>query len=114
MYFSGVTFGFDMTPEAALAKLAYVLSKTEWDTETKREMMQINLRGELTDNQPPSMKQWNPAEIVSQTMSLNSQEGARELSNILFPAMLCAAVVAQDTIKLDLLKGYVRKVQINL
>ncbi|KAJ9597265.1 hypothetical protein L9F63_011869 [Diploptera punctata] len=44
----GVIPGSDMTPEAALTKLSYVLSKTEWDIETKRKMMQQNLRGELT------------------------------------------------------------------
>jgi len=44
----GVTSGSDMTPEAALTKLAYVLSKSEWDVGTKRQMMQRCLRGELT------------------------------------------------------------------
>lgn len=44
----GVTAGSDMTPEAALTKLAYVLSKSEWDVNTKRQMMQSCLRGELT------------------------------------------------------------------
>ncbi|XP_076045663.1 L-asparaginase-like [Oratosquilla oratoria] len=32
---SGVLPGLDMTPEAALSKLAYVISKKEWDRETK-------------------------------------------------------------------------------
>ena len=45
---AGVTSGSDMTPEAALTKLAYVLSKSEWDVSTKRQMMQSCLRGELT------------------------------------------------------------------
>ncbi|XP_077300869.1 L-asparaginase [Arctopsyche grandis] len=40
--------GFDMTIEAALTKLSYVLSKNEWDFETKQRMMMDNLRGELT------------------------------------------------------------------
>lgn len=32
----GVIPGSDMTPEAALTKLSYVLSKTEWTIQTKR------------------------------------------------------------------------------
>lgn len=32
----GVISGNDITPEAALAKLSYVLSKDDWDLSTKR------------------------------------------------------------------------------
>ena len=39
----GVIPGADLTPEAALTKLCYVLSKSEWDPETKRKMIQTNL-----------------------------------------------------------------------
>lgn len=36
LYDAGVLSGYDMTPEATLSKLSYVLGKTEWSLETKK------------------------------------------------------------------------------
>jgi len=96
-----------MTPEAALTKLAYVLSKQEWDTETKRQMMQTNLRGELTAGQPPTLQDWDLVEAVARSLRLSSTVELQELGSILFPAMLSAAVIRRDIIKLESLQRYV-------
>ena len=44
----GIFFGGDMTTEAALSKLAYLLAK-EYPVEQVIKLMQKNLRGELTE-----------------------------------------------------------------
>ncbi|PPQ64101.1 hypothetical protein CVT24_008918 [Panaeolus cyanescens] len=45
---AGVIPGSDMTPECALAKLSYLLSKTELSVKEIRDLISIPLRGELT------------------------------------------------------------------
>uniref|UniRef100_A0A8C6SWL1 asparaginase n=1 Tax=Neogobius melanostomus TaxID=47308 RepID=A0A8C6SWL1_9GOBI len=44
---AGLIAGGDMTPEAALSKLSYVLAKKDLDLEAKKKMMSQNLRGEM-------------------------------------------------------------------
>jgi len=46
---TGVVSGKDITPEAALAKLHYLLSKPELTAPERRHLMSVNLRGEMTD-----------------------------------------------------------------
>ncbi|KAG6800991.1 L-asparaginase isoform X1 [Apis mellifera caucasica] len=103
---AGIISGFDMTPEAALTKLAYVLSKEEWDMQTKREMMQTNLRGELTAGRPPHLEDLDLVEAVARSLKISSTTEYQELGSILFPAMLNAAVQSRDVIKLEALKTY--------
>ena len=44
----GIVPGSDITPEAALSKLAYVLSKTEMNREEKMKLVEKNIVGEMT------------------------------------------------------------------
>lgn len=46
---AGVVFGHDLTSEAALAKLSYLLGLPGLTTEDVRQQMSTSLRGELTD-----------------------------------------------------------------
>ncbi|KAJ9095613.1 hypothetical protein QFC21_005484 [Naganishia friedmannii] len=54
---AGVVSGADMTPEAALSKLSYLLSKEELNTTTVRQLMSIPIRGEMTlpDDSPTAV-----------------------------------------------------------
>jgi len=52
-----VSFAF-LLVEAALTKLSYVLGRSDWSLEVKREMLQSNLKGELT--KCSSKRPYNP------------------------------------------------------
>ena len=46
---TGVISGKDLTPEAALAKLHYLLSRTELTVSERRQLMALSLRGEMSE-----------------------------------------------------------------
>ena len=92
LFEAGVISGADMTPEAALTKLSYVLSKKEWDLETKRQMMMTNLRGELTLPQSILFKDSELVEAVARSLRMSSGEEMDRLKDVLFPTLLCTAV----------------------
>ncbi|KAG5669594.1 hypothetical protein PVAND_017481 [Polypedilum vanderplanki] len=102
----GVINGFDMTPEAALAKLSYVLSKDEWSLETKKAMMQNNLRGELSNGKTLQLQDFDLVDAVARSLHLSTPKELEQLGAVLFPAMVNAAVVAGDINKIDTLRTY--------
>lgn len=103
---AGVIPGADMTPEAALTKLSYVLSKDEWDLETKRKMMMTNLRGELTIPQSSQLKEMEIVEAVARSLHLSSSEEMEKLKDVLFPSLILSAIKKDDLVKLEALEKY--------
>ncbi|XP_039497871.1 L-asparaginase [Drosophila santomea] len=102
----GVIPGFDMTPEAALSKLAYVIGKEEWSLEVKKQMMQSNLRGELTSLKAAKMEDYDLVDAVARSLHLSSPQELDQLGETLFPAMINAAVAEGDPKKINNLKAY--------
>jgi len=103
---AGVISGADMTPEAALTKLSYVLSKDDWDLDTKRQMMLTNLRGELTVPYQSRFKDLEMFEAVARFLHMSSSEEMDELKDSFFPSVLCSAVKTADVRQLKSLQKY--------
>lgn len=102
---SGVTPGYDMTPEAALTKLAFVLSKKKYDSKAKRRIMETNLRGELTICNEMDFN--NRSEFL-QSVGLNNDMELHHLAPLIYPTMLMEAVIAKDISKIQFLVNNVK------
>lgn len=118
---SGVMAGMDMTPEAALTKLSYVLAKKKWDLDTKRKMMKTNLRGEMTclaqDEgglviEEGGVRELDVVASISRALQLASAEDVDHVKDLLLPAIFFAAVVNVDITRLD--EIYKNGVEINM
>ncbi|KAG8217609.1 asparaginase-domain-containing protein [Butyriboletus roseoflavus] len=90
----GVVAGGDMTPECALTKLAYLLSKPELSVNQIRELISMPLRGELTrptlspPNRPPTVAPDLPniQELLTQFVRLSSSSSVHQIPKITFSA----------------------------
>ncbi|XP_065221638.1 L-asparaginase isoform X2 [Planococcus citri] len=102
----GVLCGYDMTSEAALTKLSYVLTKNEWSLEKKKEMFCTVLRGEMSTERIKTDKDnINLMDVLGSSLGLSSKREVMELSNTIFPALVTNAVVKEDISQLDTLKS---------
>ncbi|XP_054721338.1 L-asparaginase 1-like [Uloborus diversus] len=102
----GVVPGSDMTPEAALTKLSYVLSKKEWSLQTKRTMMEANLRGELTVHKDAKFEDLDVITAVVKTLNLSSAEEVDALRDAISPAILCSIVSEGNLEKLEIMRQF--------
>ncbi|VDN97775.1 unnamed protein product [Rodentolepis nana] len=115
----GVIPGYDMTPEAALAKLSYVLGVSN-DIKVRRRMLRCDLRGEVTLPPAQEVNVAQPPNFSLQDVSSGS-EGINQLvghvgyifskatvegsSNLwaqrILPNLLCGAAEANDCFVLE-------------
>ncbi|KAK7141899.1 hypothetical protein R3I94_011556 [Phoxinus phoxinus] len=101
---AGVIPGFDMTPEAALSKLSYVLTK-DLSIPQKKEMMKCSLRGELTDDsKKPKLSDSRFVQAIAKSLSIKTDEELGAVRDALTPTLVCVAAKAGDIEALEALK----------
>ncbi|XP_067291288.1 60 kDa lysophospholipase-like isoform X2 [Pseudorasbora parva] len=104
---AGVVAGFDMTPEAALSKLSYVLAKQDLSIEKKKEMMSRNLRGEMVadlEGAKLSLSDSRFIQVIAKALSIGCKEELEAIRNALMPTLACAAAKNGDTVALEAIK----------
>lgn len=92
----GVISGHDLTPEAALMKLAYLLSYQELSTEEVKRVMQTSIRGELTEEASPLTSFRERAFVSSVAEIVASSRNIDDVEQALFPVLMCAAAANDD------------------
>ncbi|KAG1951825.1 60 kDa lysophospholipase-like isoform X2 [Pimephales promelas] len=104
---AGVVAGFDMTPEAALSKLSYVLAKQDISKEEKRKMLSRNLRGEMVadlEGAKLSLSDSRFIQVIARSLSIGCKEELEAIRNALTPALACAAAKNGDTEALEAIR----------
>ncbi|XP_062974189.1 60 kDa lysophospholipase-like [Elgaria multicarinata webbii] len=96
---AGVIPGADMTPEAALAKLSYVLSKPGLTLAEKRQMLNENLRGEMTVvpiRTQITLKDSKFIQEIARYLFISCKEELAAIRDALTPPLACVAAKNGD------------------
>uniref|UniRef100_A0A8D0GFW2 asparaginase n=1 Tax=Sphenodon punctatus TaxID=8508 RepID=A0A8D0GFW2_SPHPU len=104
---AGVIPGGDMTPEAALAKLSYILAKNDLTCEEKNKMLRENLRGEMTvvpTGAKISLKDSKFIQVIAKSLNISCKEELEAVRDALTPLLACAAAKTGDTETLQALQ----------
>lgn len=104
---AGLIPGGDMTPEAALSKLSYVLAKSQLSLEEKKKMMGENLRGEMNADLAGAKLHLSDSrfiQVIAKSLSISCKEELEAIRDALTPPLACAAAKIGDIEALGALK----------
>ncbi|KAG8449312.1 hypothetical protein GDO86_016095 [Hymenochirus boettgeri] len=103
----GIIPGCDLTPEAALAKLSYVLGKNHLSLEEKKKMLFVNLRGEMTISATGakiSLRDSKFIQVVAKSVGVSCKEELEAVRDALTPSLACAAAATGDLNALEAIR----------
>lgn len=104
---AGLIAGGDMTPEAALSKLSYVLAKTDLSLDDKKKMMGQNLRGEMSSDVAGTklcLSDSRFIQVIAKSLSISCKEELEAIRDALTPTLACAAAKNGDIEAMDALR----------
>uniref|UniRef100_A0A673YUB9 asparaginase n=1 Tax=Salmo trutta TaxID=8032 RepID=A0A673YUB9_SALTR len=104
---AGLVAGCDMTSEAALCKLSYVLARTDFSKEAKIKMLSQNLRGEMIADLHGAKLTLSDSrfiQVIAKSLSISCKEELEAVRDALTPTLACAASKVGDVEALDAIK----------
>ncbi|XP_028620389.1 60 kDa lysophospholipase [Grammomys surdaster] len=101
---AGIVSGFDMTSEAALAKLSYVLGQPELSLNDRKKLLARDLRGEMTLPTRDGLQDGMLGCRVAWLLSMSGSQEADAMKDVLLPGLALAAAHTGD---LDTLQTFV-------
>ncbi|XP_036449756.1 60 kDa lysophospholipase isoform X2 [Colossoma macropomum] len=104
---AGLVAGCDMTPEAALSKLSYVLARKDLTTQEKKKMLSHNLRGEMIadlEGAKLTLSDSRFIQVIAKTLSISCKEELEAIRDALTPTLACAAAKIGDTEALEAIR----------
>lgn len=104
LYDIGIIPGSDMTSEAAMAKMCYVLGKDAWDYETKKKMLTMNLRGEMTVTRKSELKELEIIPHIAKYLRVSNSHEVQLLRDALLPPLVCHAAKENNIELLECLR----------
>nr|XP_005159008.1 60 kDa lysophospholipase isoform X3 [Danio rerio] len=104
---AGLVAGCDMTPEAALSKLSYVLAKQNLSIEEKKKMLSHNLRGEMiadVGGAKLSLSDSRFIQVIAKSLSISCKEELEAIRDALTPTLVCVAAKIGDIDALEAIR----------